>query len=83
MKPTDLRINDARAQMMYKSTPQTKKKSTPAHNEVVERALVLMQGQRPASSLIVSPRTRVGEFKTIFSHEYPQLSAGEYFRAGA
>lgn len=81
MELTDLRINDARAQMMYKSTPQTKKKSTSAHHEVVERALVLMENRLPASSLIVSPRTRVGEFKTIFTHEYPQLSASEYFKA--
>jgi hypothetical protein len=81
MKLTDLCINDTRTQMMYKSTPQTKKKSASAHHEVVERALVLMENVRPASSLIVSPRTRVSEFKTIFSHEYPQLSASEYFEA--
>lgn len=81
MKLTDSRINDARAQMMYKSTPQTKKKNASAHHEVVERALVLMESELPATSLIVSPRTRVCEFKTIFRDEYPQLSANEYFQA--
>ena len=81
MKLADSRINDARAQMMYKSTPQTKKKSASAHHDVVERAMVLMQSELPASSLIVSPRTRVGEFKIIFREEYPQLCANEYFQA--
>jgi len=80
MKVADLCINDTHLQMMYKSTPQTKKKSTSTHKEVVDRALALMQNDRPATSLIASPRTRVSEFKTIFSHEYPKLCADEYFK---
>ena len=67
--------------MMYKSTPQVKKKSSSSHHEVVERALALMENPTPAISLIASPKTRVSEFKVMFSHEYPQLDADEYFKS--
>jgi hypothetical protein len=67
--------------MMYKSTPQVKKKNSSSHHEVVERALVLMEKPTPAISLIASPNTRVSEFKVMFRHEYPQLNADEYFKS--
>ena len=67
--------------MMYKSTPQVKKKSSSSHHEVVERALVLMEKPTSAISLIASPTTRVSELKVMFSHEYPQLNADEYFKS--
>ena len=41
----------------------------------------LMENPTPAISLIASPKTRVSEFKVMFSHEYPQLCANDYFRS--
>ncbi len=68
-------------QMMYKRTKGECKSKPPVRSlqdEAVERMLELMDSGAAPISLIVSPRTRVAELKSIFKAEYPDLEFHEH-----
>jgi hypothetical protein len=69
-------INDVAWQLMYKRTKglsKSKPRARTVQDDAVDRVLELMDAGAPPMSLVVSPKTRVAELKSIFSAEYPQL----------
>ena len=79
-------INDVFRQMMYKRTKgecKGKPRVRSQQDEAVDRVLELMDGGAAPISLIVSPRQRVAELKSIFEAEYPHLNFGEQVSADA
>ena len=72
-------INDVLRQMMYKRTKgecKGKPRLRSLQDEAVDRMLELMDEGASPISLIVSPRRRVAELKSIFEDEYPHLDFG-------